>query len=221
MLHRQLAGTRFSLSKRHKSHYKKYGYHFCNICHIWHQIHSIKSLRDRHIARAMRVARGVLKKQGLVTVIFHNKDSASAAFERLVRVGYEPAQIVVVMTQETYQHHYAGKADLFTNGDGRANYSLTRYLNKAGTSKEVPSIGVVVAGPFSTDPALNNGPENTRHLLVTTGIEPDRAIIYEPELRAGGVLIGVMPKGPTDRYTIGNSWRKSEGELILGDDEDF
>jgi hypothetical protein len=168
----------------------------------------------------MRVARGVLKKQGLVTAIFHDKESASMAFDYLVNNGYDPSQIVVVMTQETYRLYYLGKGNLF-NGDGDGSESMSKYLNRPGTSRELPSAGLLVSGPFATDPMLNNKLESTRQMLTATGIEPDRAIIYEPELRAGAVLLGVMPKGPTDRYTIGNKWRKSEAELILGDDEDF
>ena len=170
----------------------------------------------------MREARGVLKKRGLVTSIFHNKGSASEAFEYLVHNGYDPSQIVVVMTQETYRLHFLGHASVLDNGNGNGKHmQLARYLNRRGTSRELPSVGLLVAGPFMTDPMLNNHLERTRTILTATGVEPDRAIIYEPELRAGGVLLGVLPKGPTDRYTIGNNWRKSEGELILGDDEDF
>ena len=168
----------------------------------------------------MREARGVLKKRGLVTSIFHNKGSASEACDYLVHNGYDQTQIVVVMTQETFRLYFLGHAGPLDNGNGR-HMQLARYLNRRGTSRELHSMGLVVAGPFMTDPMLNNHLENTRTILTATGVEPDRAIIYEPELRAGGVLIGVLPKGPTDRYTIGNNWRKSEGELILGDDEDF
>ena len=169
----------------------------------------------------MRVARGVLKKQGLVTAIFHDKGAAAAEFEYLIDNGYDPSQIVVVMTQETYRLHYLGRTELLGNGDGNTAQSMLRFLNRTGTSRELPSAGLVVSGPFATDPALNNKLESTRHMLTATGIEPDRAIVYEPELRAGAVLLGVMPKGPTDRYTIGSKWRKSEAEHILGDDEDF
>jgi hypothetical protein len=171
--------------------------------------------------KVMRVARGVLKKQGLVTAIFHDKGSASMAFDYLIDNGYDPSQIVVVMTQETYRSHYLGKVNQLSNGNGNGSQLMSKYLGKPGTSREVPSAGLLVSGPFANDPMLNNRLESTRQMLTATGIEPDRAIVYEPELRAGAVLIGVMPKGPTDRYTIGNRWRKSEAELILGDDEDF
>jgi hypothetical protein len=172
----------------------------------------------------MRVARGVLKKQGLVTAIFHNKGSAASAFSYLVRNGYDPSRIVVVMTQETQHQYFDGKAKVIDgSSDGRniAEGYFVKYLNQPESTRELPSAGLVVAGPFITNPLLNNKVENARILLEATGIEPDRAIIYEPELHAGAVLFGVLPNGPTDRYTIGNSWRKSEGELILGDDEDF
>lgn len=143
------------------------------------------------------------------------------AFDHLIDIGYDPSQIVVVMTQETYRLHYLGKSNLLSNHDGNSSQLMSNYLGRTGTSKELPSAGLLVAGPFATDPMLNNTLESTRQMLMATGIEQDRAIVYEPELRAGAVLIGVMPKGPTDRYTIGTKWRKSEGELILGDDEDF
>jgi hypothetical protein len=143
----------------------------------------------------MRVARGVMKKKGLVTVIFHSTEGAENAYQDLVHRGYDPGDIMVIMSQENYRTHFLGRVNpLSDNGE----ISLAQYISRPGAAVELPGIG-----------------------LVVSGLEGDRAIIYEPELHAGGILIGVLPKGPTDRYTIGSGWRKSEGELILGDDEDF
>jgi hypothetical protein len=165
----------------------------------------------------MRVTRGVMKKQGLVTAVFHSKDAASRAYEDLIHKGYDPSDIVIVMSQETHRVHYQGKHDPLKN----TMSPLDEHLSRPGASRELPSVGLVVAGPFATDPALNEWNEKARSLFAAAGIEADRTLIYEPEVHAGGVLMGVLPNGPTDRYTIGYDWRRAEGELILGDDEDF
>jgi hypothetical protein len=166
----------------------------------------------------MRVARGVMKKKGLVTAIFHSTEGAENAYQDLVHRGYDPGEIVVMMSKENYRLHFLGRTNpLSDNGE----ITLAQFISRPGASVELPAAGLVVCGPFMTNPTLNDPTESSRAMLVAAGLEEDRAIIYEPELHAGGVLIGIMPKGPTDRYTIGYGWRKSEGELILGDDEDF
>jgi hypothetical protein len=166
----------------------------------------------------MRVARGVMKKRGLVTVIFHSTEGAENAYQDLVHRGYEPSDIMVIMSQENYRSHFLGRVNPLSNN---GEISLAQYISRPGAAVEVPGIGLVVSGPFATNPSLRDQNENAREMLIAAGLEGDRAIIYEPKLHAGGILIGVLPKGPTDRYTIGHGWRKSEGELILGDDEDF
>ena len=159
-----------------------------------------------------------MKKMGLVTAIFHSTEGAENAFQDLVNRGYDPGNIVVIMSQENYRLHFLGRVNPLSD-DGEI--SLAQYISRPGTSVELPGIGLVVSGPFATNPSLSDQTENGRDMLVSAGLEGDRAIIYEPELHAGGTLIGFLPKGPTDRYTVGAGWRKLEGELILGDDEDF
>jgi hypothetical protein len=146
----------------------------------------------------MKEARGVMKKQGMVTAVFHNKEHALEAYQSLIERGYGPGEIRLLMSAETHHSEFGTAIDFSPGGNGFFDH------------------------PQSIAPAH----ESVREVIsvdsiIDAGIPADRALAYDGELKSGAVVIAVMPKGPTDRYTIGQYWRQAHGESIFGDDEDF
>src|SRR5690349_16166815 len=112
----------------------------------------------------MRVARGVMKKQGLVTAIFHSKDAASKAFDQLINRGYEARDIVMIMSQETYRSHFQRGSGL--NGRQKDSHDgILSYLSRHGALRELPGTGLVVSGIFLSDRTLEGMYDNVRSIL--------------------------------------------------------
>jgi len=148
--------------------------------------------------REMKAARGVTKKQGMVSAVFHNKEHALEAYQSLIERGYGPGEIRLLMSGETHHSEFGTALDFSPGGNGFFDHPQS-VAPAHESIREVSSI------------------EN----IKSAGIPDDRALIYDGELKAGAIVIAVMPKGPTDRYTIGQYWRQAHGESIYGDDEDF
>lgn len=146
----------------------------------------------------MKVERGVLKKQGMVSALFHNKESALEAYQALIERGYSSGEVSLLMSAETHHSVFGRTFDFSPASNGFFDH------------------------PTSTSPTHESVREvNSVESIINCGIAPDRALTYNNEITSGGIVIAVMPKGPTDRYTIGQYWRKSNGQQIFGDDEDF
>jgi hypothetical protein len=146
----------------------------------------------------MKVARGVMKKQGPVSAVFQNREKALEAYQALLERGYGTGEVRLLISPETH-HSVFGQALDYSSGG-------TAFFDQ----------------PSSTAPAHDSIREVTSiDSIVDAGISVDRASVYDQQIKAGGVVIAVIPKGPTDRYTIGQYWRQAKGEWIFGDDEDF
>src|SRR5262245_53797583 len=93
----------------------------------------------------MKLARGVMRKQGLVTAVFYSKEAASDAYQELMKKGYRPADVTVLMAKDTY-HAILGKP-----GDGEVIndkvFGLQSYLRTNGNTELLPRAGLIVAGP--------------------------------------------------------------------------
>lgn len=148
--------------------------------------------------KEMKAARGVRKTQGMVSAVFHNREHVLEAYQALVERGYAAGEVRLLMSPETLHSDFGTALDFSPGGNGFFDH------------------------PASVAPAHDSIKEVTStDSIISAGIGPDRALMYTNDINAGGVVIAVMPKGPTDRYMIGQYWRKAHGENILGDDEDF
>src|SRR5690242_11970109 len=101
----------------------------------------------------MRVARGVMKKQGLVTAVFHSKDAASRAFDDLINRGYHARDIVLIMSQDTYRSHFLARTARSKDIHEDPQDSIRTYAQEGGL-RELPGTGLVASGPFVSDQTL-------------------------------------------------------------------
>lgn len=146
----------------------------------------------------MKTARGVMRKRGMVSAVFHNKEHLLEAYQALIERSYSPAEIKLIMSTETLHSDFGRALDFSPGGNGFFDH------------------------PSSVSPAHDSIKEaGSAQDIASCGIAEDRALTYYNEISSGGVVIAIMPKGPTDRYTIGQYWRRSHAENIVGDDEDF
>src|SRR5690348_7095708 len=102
----------------------------------------------------MRVARGVMKKEGLVTAIFHSKDAASKAFDELIRKRYDAEDLIIIMSRDTYRSQFQGSSGDSKNHKGGSLENITNYTRRHGTLRELPETGLVASGAFLSDPTL-------------------------------------------------------------------
>ena len=156
--------------------------------------------------------RTVGERSGYVTGLYDSPDAATRAYEGLRdRHGYDPADIDVLMTDETRSRHFGdvepgtefsggtkaaeglGKGSAIGGGVGAALAAIFAV----GTSVVIPGLGLVVAGPIAAALAGAGAGGATGGIigaLVGAGIPKDRATAYDAGLKKGGIVIGTRAR---------------------------
>ena len=147
-----------------------------------------------------------------VTGLYDSPDSANRAYQGLREThGYDPADIDVLMTDETRTRHFGdvepgteftggtkaaeglGKGSAIGGGVGAALAALFAV----GTSVVIPGLGLVVAGPIAAALAGAGAGGATGGIigaLIGAGIPKERATAYDAGLRKGGIVIGTRAR---------------------------
>lgn len=147
----------------------------------------------------------------LVTGLYSNRDDAERAYSDLTtRHGYQPADVNVLMSDETRKKYWnsdinaagpttyeEGSKALEGMGVGSAVGgtlgAIIGGIAAIGTNVLFPGLGLVVAGPLAAALAGAGAGGATGGLLgalVGAGIPEERAVEYERGLNEGGVVIG-------------------------------
>lgn len=158
----------------------------------------------------------------IMTSSFRDRDSAERAYNAIAARGYKSDEIHVVMTDETRKRLFTkdgeqtdmGNKALKGAGVGGAvgvavGATLVGILAAAATLT-VPGLGLVIAGPLAG--ALAGGAAGATAgglvgLLVGAGIPEDRAKVYETDLKAGGIVLGVKPRHDDDARYFESEWQ--------------
>lgn len=158
----------------------------------------------------------------LLTTVFHDRESAEAAYDAVAARGYGRDDIHVLMTQDTHKRLFAGDAGRLEHGNkalegagvggiaGGALGATLLGIAAAAATLTVPGLGLVVAGPISgalAGGALGATAGGLVGTLVGAGIPEARAKIHEQDLKDGNVVIGVRPRNDADADKIENDWR--------------
>ena len=147
-----------------------------------------------------------------VTGLYDSPESANRAYQGLRDThGYDPADIDVLMTDETRTRHFGdveagrefthgtkaaeglGKGSAIGGGVGAALAALFAV----GTSVVIPGLGLVVAGPIAAALAGAGAGGATGGIigaLIGAGIPKERATAYEAGLKKGGIVIGTRAR---------------------------
>ncbi|MEO5617849.1 MAG: hypothetical protein ABIS67_08755 [Candidatus Eisenbacteria bacterium] len=158
----------------------------------------------------------------IITNSFRDRDSAERAYNMLAARGYTNDEIHVLMSDETRKAHF-GKDDTKTDMGNKALEGVgvggvvggavgatVLGLAAAAAAVTIPVLGLVIAGPLAG--ALAGGAAGATAgglvgVLVGAGIPEDRAKVYESDLKAGGIVLGVKPRHDDDARYFENEWR--------------
>jgi hypothetical protein len=171
---------------------------------------------------------------GTVTGIFRNREDAEQAYNSLIRRGYDPNDIILLMSDKTHKTHFkdrdndtdlgnkaAEKAGVGSAIGGTAG-AVIGAIAAIGTTVALPGLGLVIAGPIIaalTGAGAGGLAGGLIGGLVGAGIPKEHAVVYENSIKNGGIVVGVVPKSPEDRQAIGQDWRNYRGEGVYGYNE--
>ena len=149
---------------------------------------------------------------------FHDKESAERAYQALIRRGYKPEEIHLIMSEDTRKQYYADTPEVGSKAAsggmagatvGGAVGAVAGALALAGTLA-IPGLGVVLAGPVAAALAgLGAGATAGGIIgaLIGAGIPEERARLYKVDIEKGGIVVGVRPKTVEDVEYFENEWR--------------
>ena len=186
----------------------------------------------------MNTAAAPVGSPQMVTGLFRARANAERACDVVVARGYKPADINVVMSNETRAKDFARAARSATP-DGEGVQGREESLDKAvdgatmggpvggtlgtlapavaaaGTLLLIP--GLIFAGPVMVALAAAGAVGITGGLigaLANWGVPKDRVQEYDASIRAGGILLGVKPHSADDARYFEEQWRREGGELV-------
>lgn len=158
----------------------------------------------------------------LMTSSYRDRESAERAYEAIAARGYSSDDIHVLMSDETRKRLFAkdtAKTDMGNNAlkgagvggaVGGALGATLVAIAAAAATLTVPGLGLVIAGPLAG--AIAGGAAGATAggimgLLVGAGIPEGRAKMYESELKAGGIVLGVTPRHDADAKYFETEWQ--------------
>jgi hypothetical protein len=160
-------------------------------------------------------------QQTLMTHSYRDRESAERSYDDLIKRGFKPSDIHVVMTDETRKRLYPKgepKTDMGNKaleGAGVGGMvggvvgATVLGLAAAAATVTVPVLGLVIVGPLAgavAGVATGAATGGLVGMLVGAGIPEDRAKMYETELKGGSILLGVTPRDDNDARYFENTW---------------
>jgi hypothetical protein len=164
-------------------------------------------------------------KPTLMTRSFRDRESAEKAYNAILARGYKGDEIHVLMSDDTRKRLFSKHEEKTDMGNkalkgagvggavGVAVGATLVGLAAAATAVTVPFLGLVIAGPLAG--ALVGGAAGATTggllgLLVGAGIPEARARTYESDLKAGGIVLGVMPRHEEDTKYFETEWEEKQ-----------
>ena len=169
------------------------------------------------------------KRSGMVTGLFHDRESAERAYGSLEQRGYGKDDVNLVMSDETRNKHFVvdnretelGNKALKGAGTGAAIGGTVgatlAAIAAVGTTLALPGLGLLVAGPIAAALAgagAGGATGGLIGLLVGAGIPEERVKDYEEGIKKGGIVMGVTPRNSEDAQYFEQEWKKNRGEEV-------
>jgi hypothetical protein len=155
----------------------------------------------------------------MITGVFHDRESAERAYRTITDRGYDRDDVNMMMTDETRKRHFTtGETELGNKalegagtgaGIGGTVGAVAGAIAAIGTSLVIPGLGLVVAGPVAAALAGAGAGGITGGLvgaLVGSGMEEERARVYEKDVKEGGIVMAVQPHSEDDARFIESEW---------------
>lgn len=163
-----------------------------------------------------------VQQQSIMTRSYRDRESAELAYDDLMKRGFKPNDVHVVMTDETRKRLFVegdestdlGNKALKGAGVGGAVGGVVGAtvvgLAAAAATVTVPFLGLVIIGPLAgalAGAATGAATGGLVGMLVGAGIPEERAKKYETELQDGSILLGVTPRSDEDARYFRNKWQ--------------
>ena len=174
----------------------------------------------------------------MVTGLFKDRASAERAYASARDLGYENAEINVLLSEETREQYFpdvpsrtselADKAaesteesthlaDELGGPAGATAGTVAPALAAVGTLLLVPGLGILAAGPVAIALTAAGAVGVTGGLigaLTHWGVPKGRVERYEAGVRNGGILLAVTPRSRSSATELLRSWQASGGQCV-------
>jgi hypothetical protein len=155
-----------------------------------------------------------------MTGTFHDRESAEKAYQELIRRGYKPEEVHLIMSEDTRNRYYADKREVGSKAAeggmtgatvGGAVGAVAAVLATAGTLA-IPGLGIVLAGPLAAALAglgAGGAAGGIIGALIGAGIPEEKARLYKADIDKGGIVVGVRPRSNEDVVYFEDAWRNA------------
>lgn len=174
----------------------------------------------------------------MVTALFRTRHDAERAYEAAVSQGCDPADINVMMSDDTRARFFSPKTEVpdpgldakaaeDTSGQtsapdlggpaGGTMGTLAPVLAAAGVFLLLPGLGIIAAGPVAialTAAGSVGLAGGIIGALTHWGIPADRTEKYEAGVRDGGILLGVKTRSTAETAAIEQEWAECGATFI-------
>ena len=170
----------------------------------------------------------------MVTALFRDRDSAERAYRTASELGYDKADVTVVISEETRNRHFPDDTPISELGEKASEATsktpegadlggpvsgtigtLAPAAAAVGTVLLIP--GIIFAGPIAVALAAAAAVGLAGGLvgaLAKWGIPAERVQEYEVGVREGGIVLGVKARNAEDAARLEQAWSSAGGELV-------
>ena len=167
--------------------------------------------------------------ESYVTGLFPDRASAERAYQHAHDRGYDVKDVNMVMNDETRKRHFGAATEATELGNKAAEGAsiggaiggtvgaVAAAIAAIGTSRVLPGIGLVVAGPIAAAFAGAGAGAAGGGLIGALGgwgIPEERIKKYDEGIKSGSILMGIKPRSADDAEVLENAWRSSNGTQI-------
>lgn len=163
---------------------------------------------------------------GNVTAVFADRESAEAAYNVLLEMGYPANAVTLAMSQNAFEKHFGDNVTIedsttiiakdatIGSAIGGTVGAIAGLIAALGVSVVVPGVGLVVAGPVAGAVAGAGAGSIAGGLLgalANAGIPEAHASIVEKGVKKGHIAISFRPQSQTDILAIEQHWKANTG----------
>ncbi len=175
-------------------------------------------------------------ERAMITGLFEDRTSAERAYRAARELGYEDADINVLLSEDTRDRYFARGtdtplsdkaaksteestqlADELGGPAGGTVGTIAPALAAVGTLLLVPGLGILAAGPVAVALTAAGAVGITGGLigaLANWGVPKERLEHYESGIRAGSILFAVKPRSDEDARELVRRWKECGGKDV-------
>lgn len=174
---------------------------------------------------------------GMITGLFADRDSAERGYRCVADLGYDAADISVIMSEETRKRQFpdnsahtelSDKAAASSAAHSRAAKNLggptggtlataAPVAAAIGTLLLIPGVNIAVAGPIAvalTAAGAVGVAGGIIGAIANWGVPRGRVQEYESGIREGGILLAIKARSPQDAQRVTQCWERNGGRSV-------